>query len=88
MEGKFFTRIGLGTLFLGIILLTIWVSMYDEEYDVVIDGKIAKHNAKSKNLLTSGIVISMLGYLMCIAGYAVTTDFLDFVLKMPKTQIN
>lgn len=84
MEGKFFTRIGLGVLLLGIVLLTTWVSLYDEEYDVAIDGKIAKHSSKSKNLLVSGVVLSMIGYGMCIAGYAITTDFLNFSIKMPK----
>ena len=85
MEGKFFTRAGLGALFLGIVLLTFWTSLYDEEYDVVIDGKIAKHNARSKNLLASGIVITMIGYGLCIAGYAISSDFLNFTLKMPKS---
>ena len=88
MKGKFVTRIGLGTFFIGIILLTIWVSLYDEEYDVIIDGKIAKHTAQSRNLLTSGIVLSMIGYIMCIVGYAMSSDFLDFSLKMPKRHVN
>jgi len=81
MEGKYFTRIGLGVLFLGILLLTFWTALYDEEYDVVIDGKISKHNARSKNLLSSGIVITMLGYISCLAGYAITSDFLKQIYK-------
>lgn len=81
MEGKYFTRLGLGALFVGIILLTFWTALYDEEYDVVIDGKISKHSSKSKNLLSSGIVITMVGYLSCLAGYAITSDFLKQIYK-------
>ena len=77
MEGKFFTRAGLGGLLVGIILLTTWTALYDEEYNVIVDGKIAKHTAKSKNLLGSAIVITMVGYALCVIGYSITTDFLD-----------
>ena len=87
MKGAFITRAGLVVFFLGIILLTTWISLYDEEYDVIKDGKISSHNNKSKGILTSGVVFSLFGYIICLGGFAMSSDFLNFALKMPKSNL-
>ena len=88
MKGKYFTWFGLVTFFVGLVLLTTWVSLYDEEHDVVMDGKLGKHNTKSRNLLASSIVVTMIGYGLCFTGYAISTDFLNFSIKMPKRSLS
>ena len=87
MKGSILTRVSLFVFFIGIILLSTWVSLYDEEHDIIKDGKISSHNTTSQGILTSGILISFLGYIGCLGGFAMSSDFLDFKLKMPKNNL-
>ena len=87
MKGENFTRIGLSLFGVGLILLIVWSVLYDRESDVVIDGKIAPQGNTSKALLTSGAVITAIGYASCLAGFAIASDFLNFSLKMPKNNL-
>lgn len=87
MKGENITVIGLFLFGIGILILLSWVIRYDRESHTVLDEKPAPNNNTSKALLTSGTVITTIGYGMCIAGYAIATDFLNFSLKMPKNKL-
>jgi len=87
MKGENFTRIGLSLFGVGLVLLIIWSILYDRESDVIVDGKIAPQGNSSKALLTSGASITAVGYTLCIAGFAIASDLLDFSLKMPKNNL-
>jgi len=80
MKGAIITRVGLSVFFIGIILLSTWISLYDEEYDVIKDGKISSHNTKSKGILTSGILLSLFGYIICLGGFAMSSDLLNLTV--------
>ena len=40
-----------------------------------------------KALLISGTVFTVVGYVFCIAGFSIASDFLNFSLKMPKNNL-
>ena len=87
MKGENFTRTGLSLFAVGLIIFILWAILYDHENDVVIDGKIAPQNGTSKGLMTAGFVFTSIGYVLCIAGFAIASDFLNFSLKMPKNNL-
>ena len=87
MKGENFTRIGLSLFAVGIVLLITWAALYDKESDIIIDGKSSPQSSASKTLLTTGVSITAIGYTSCIAGFAIASDFLNFSLKMPKTNL-
>lgn len=87
MKGENFTRVGLSLFGLGLIILIIWSILYDRESDIIIDGKIAPQGDTSKALLTTGSVVTAVGYILSAAGFAITSDFLNFKLKMPKNNL-
>lgn len=87
MRGENFTRIGLVLFAIGLVILIVWAILYDEEKDVFISGKITPQGNTSKGLLTTGSVVTGLGYMFCIAGFAIASDFLNFSLKMPKNNL-
>lgn len=87
MKGENYTRIGLSLFAIGLVLLITWSILFDRETDVVIEGKIAPQSSSSKALLTTGSVITAVGYIFSIAGFAIASDFLHFSLKMPKNNL-
>lgn len=87
MRGENITRIGLVSLLLGIILLIVWVSLYDGENNIVIDGKVTPQNNASKALLTTGSVFTAVGYTFSFFGTTIMLDMIDFSIKMPKNNL-
>ena len=87
MKGENFTRIGLSLFALGIVLLVTWTALYDKERDVIIDGKNSEQGNTSKALLAVGTSVVAVGYVLSISGFAIASDFLNFSLKMPKTNL-
>jgi hypothetical protein len=87
MKGGNFTLFGLSLFGIGLLLLVVWTILYDKETDVMIEGKITPQGDTSKALLTVGSVILASGYALCVAGYAIASDFLNFSLKMPKNNL-
>jgi len=87
MKGENFTRIGLSLFAIGLVLLITWTILFDRESDVIIEGKIAPQSNSSKALLTSGAIITAIGYTFAIAGFAIVSDILHFSLKMPKNNL-
>jgi hypothetical protein len=87
MKGENFTRIGLLLFAVGIILLITWTVVYDKETDIYKEGKVSEQGKASKILLATGASVIGIGYASCIAGFSIASDFLDFSLKIPKTNL-
>ena len=87
MKGENFTRIGLFLFGIGLILLIVWVILYDEERDPVIHGKIKPQSNSSKSILTAGTTLTAIGYCLSLAGFVIACDVMNFSLKMPKNNL-
>ena len=87
MKGENFTRFGLLLFGAGLIIYITWTSLYGKEYDVIIDGKISEETSTSRSLYTTGTVLVIVGYIFCIIGFAVSSELLNFSLKMHKSNL-
>jgi len=87
MKGELFTKIGLISFALGLILLFCWTTIYSKEYDMILDGTYETQNSQSRAILMSGYVFTGIGYALCMFGYGAATDFLGFKLKMPENNL-
>ena len=87
MKGENFTRFGLLLFGIGLIIYIAWTSIYNKEYDVIIDGKISQQTSTSKALHRAGTILIVIGYMFCIAGFSIASDILNFSLKMHKSNL-
>lgn len=87
MKGEIFTKIGLVLFFFGIVFMITWSTIYSQENDVIIDGKISPQTGTSRAILTTATVTTALGYIMCVAGFAISSDVLHYALKMHKNNL-
>ena len=87
MKGENLTKTGLSLFAIGLVILVAWTVLYDEEKNITIEGKSKPQGNTSKALLTTGSVVLGFGYVACLIGFAIASDFLNFALIMPKTNL-
>ena len=76
MKGENFTRIGLFFFGLGLILMIVWVSLYEGEHDPILDGKMPVYSKSSKAVLISGSVLTAVGYSLSLSGFIMTSGLI------------